>query len=172
MSHTLTLSVSLHFQKTLLFFQYAYICTQSYIKCNVCIQIKNCIKIIRTGWNFKIWSVSQIIWKWVDIPSNHAIPFIIQNSYIFIDSENKPLIICFTIHENNCLKMMDTSATVFVMYVFSRLNGACNWMAHESINAFPCIHTKKTCIEMRCFIYILALKKILFLQTSLFPLKV
>ena len=42
------------------------------------------------------------------------------------DTDNKLLMIYFTVHENNCLKMMDTSDTVFVMYVFSRLNGACN----------------------------------------------
>ena len=43
--------------------------------------------------------------------------------------------------------MMNTSDAVFVMYVFSRLNGAWNWMAHESINAFACIHTKKPALK-------------------------
>ena len=125
---------------------------------------EKCIKIIRTEWNLKIWSVFHIICRLVDKKMSIIIIKSQSINLIFIiDSDKKLLVICYIIHENNCLKMMDTSDNVFVMYVFSRLNGACNWMAHESINAFPCIDTIKTCIETRCFIYFLSLKKILFI---------
>ena len=68
--------------------------------------------------------------------------------------------------------MMDTSDTVFVMYVFSRLNGACNWMAHESINAFPCILTKKPALKCDVSFTFWPWENTFYLQTALFSLKV
>ena len=64
--------------------------------------------------------------NWIKLEDLKCISDNLKISRYIIDTDNKLLMIYFTVHENNCLKMMDTSDTVFVMYVFSRLNGACN----------------------------------------------